>query len=363
MIYLDHAATTPLAPEVLEAMRPWLTAHYGNPSSVHRLGREARGAVEDARRRVARHLNAEPSELLFTSGGTESDNLALRGLVPPGAALVTGTTEHEAILATADALEAEGRRVVRLDPGPAGGVTAEAVARALATTPDVALVSLLHANNETGALTDLPAIAEVCHAHSVPFHTDAVQTAGLFSLDVQALGVSLLSASAHKFYGPCGAGLLYVRAGAALSPQVTGGKQERSRRAGTENVAAIVGLAAALDLAARDRADHLARLTFLRARLLAGLQSALGDTFVVNTPLGTSAPHVLNVAFPPTRRRSMPRCSSSGSTSKACARAPAVRARAARSNPPTSCSPSDCPVIPPPPPCASPWAAAQPRRT
>jgi cysteine desulfurase len=299
LIYLDHAATTPLAPEVFAAMRPWLTEHYGNPSSVHRLGRAARGAVEDARRRVARHLGAEPGEVLFTSGGTESINLALRGRVGHDQALVTGTAEHEATLKTAAALEADGRRVEYLPPDRDGAVSADAVAAALAATPGVALVSLLHANNETGALTDLPAVADACRAHGVPFHTDAVQTAGLLDLDVHALGVDLLSASAHKLYGPRGAGLLYVRGGVALDAQITGGHQERGRRAGTENVAAIVGLAAALDLAAQERLALQTRLSALRARLLARLRAGLGDRFVVNTPLASSAPHVLSVAFPP----------------------------------------------------------------
>ena len=299
-VYLDHAATTPLAPEVFDAMRPWLTERFGNASSLHAAGRAARGAVEDARRRIARHLGAEPAELLFTSGGTESDNLALRGTLRPGHLLVTSLAEHEAVLKTADALEAGGVHVVRLRPEPANGdVLPEAVGAALDGAPGPAVVSLLHANNETGALTNVAGVAEVARAHGALVHTDAVQTAGLFALDVHALGVDLLSASGHKLYGPKGIGLLYVRAGVALDPQVTGGSQERGRRAGTENVAAIVGLAAAFDRAAEGRADRLVRLGALRARLLGRLRDALGDRFVLNTPLDSSAPHVLNVAFPP----------------------------------------------------------------
>ena len=299
MIYLDHAATTPLDARVLAAMLPWLEGGYGNASSVHRAGREARGAVETARARVARHLGAEPAEIVFTSGGTEADNLALRGAVPRGRALVTSAAEHEAVLSTAHALESDGRHVVRLAPGPRGAVTASAVADALDATPGVALVSLMHVNNETGAVTDLAAVARECRARGVLLHTDAVQSAGLLPLDAHALGVDFLALSAHKFNGPKGVGALFVRAGAPLDPTVTGGSQERGRRGGTENVAGIVGLAAALDLAAEDRAARLDRLAALRARLHDRLRAALGERFVTVTPPGENAPHVLNVAFPP----------------------------------------------------------------
>lgn len=307
MPYLDHAATTPLHPEALAAMLPWLTDGYGNASSLHRAGRQARGAVEDARRRIARHLNAEPAHVVFTSGGTEADTLALRGSVRRGQTLVTSKAEHEAVLKTADALEADGRTVVRLTPDDAGAVSPALLERTLAALPDArgALVSLMHANNETGALSDLPALAAVAHAAGARLHTDAVQTAGLFALDVQALGVDLLSASAHKFNGPKGVGLLFVAPGVDLAPVVTGGAQERGRRGGTENVAGIVGMARALDLAAETRDATRVRLGALRDRLLGRMEAALPGRFVVNTPLGSpahesrSAPHVLNVAFPP----------------------------------------------------------------
>lgn len=299
MPYLDHAATTPLHPGVLAAMLPWLQGGFGNASSLHRDGRHARGAVEDARRRIARHLNAEPAQIVFTSGGTEADNLALRSTVGRGQALVTSEAEHEAVLKTADALEADGRTVVRLRPDDAGAVSPARLAQTLAQTPNVALVSLMHANNETGVLSDLPALAAVAHDAGALFHTDAVQSAGLLRLDVQALGVDLLSASAHKFYGPKGVGFLYVAPGVALDPLVTGGSQERGRRGGTENVAGIVGMAHALDHAAAHRDETNARLTVLRQRLLDRMTETLGDRFVVNTPLGRSLPSILNVAFPP----------------------------------------------------------------
>jgi len=297
--YLDHAATTPLHPDVLEAMLPWLQGGFGNASSLHRDGRRARGAVEDARRRIARHLNAEPAQIVFTSGGTEADNLALRGTVGRGQALVTSEAEHEAVLKTADALEADGRTVVRLRPDDAGAVSPALLARTLAAMPRVALVSLMHANNETGVLADLPALVAAAHDAGALFHTDAVQSAGLLPLDVQALGVDLLSASAHKFYGPKGVGLLYVAPGVDLDPLVTGGAQERGRRGGTENVAGIVGMAHALDLAAKRRDETNARLLAMRQRLLNRLTEALGDRFVLNTPLHRSIPSVLNLAFPP----------------------------------------------------------------
>ena len=299
MPYLDHAATTPLHPNVLETMLPWLQGGFGNASSLHRDGRRARGAVEDARRRIARHLNAEPSQIVFTSGGTEADNLALRGTVGRGQALVTSEAEHEAVLKTADALEADGRTVVRLRPDDAGAVSPALLARTLAAMPRVALVSLMHANNETGVLADLPALAAAAHDAGALFHTDAVQSAGLLPLDVQALGVDLLTASAHKFYGPKGVGLLYVAPGVDLDPLVTGGAQERGRRGGTENVAGIVGMAHALDLAAKRRDETNARLLAMRQRLLNRLTEALGDRFVLNTPLHRSISSVLNLAFPP----------------------------------------------------------------
>ncbi len=296
MIYLDHAATTPLADEVLEAMLPFLKTHYGNASSVHRVGRAARHAVEDARARVAAVLRAEPGEIIFTSGGTEADNLALRGLLHPGDGLITGETEHEAIRRTAEALADAGCDVRLLPPGPSGTVEAHAVVAAL--TPHTRLVSLMHVNNETGAITDMRAVADVCQAHGVFFHTDAVQSAGHLPLDVAAMGADLLTLSGHKINGPKGVGALYVRGGVPLSAAATGGQQERGRRGGTENVAAIVGFACALERAAAFQEAWAAQLTLLKARLLSGLRARLGDRFVVNSP-ATGSPHILHLAFPP----------------------------------------------------------------
>ena len=293
--YLDHAATTPLAPEVLEAMRPYLTEHYGNASSVHQLGRRARVALEEAREQVAARLGAEPSEIVFTSGGTEADNLALKGVLAAAstdrspAGLVTGAAEHEAVLRPAERLREAGHPVRILAPGPHGAVTPGQVEGAI--DEQTALVSLMHTNNETGVQTDLSAIASVCADNDVLLHADAVQAAGLYALDVDRLGVDLLSISGHKFYGPKGVGALFVRAGVDLGPLVEGGSQERDRRGGTENVPAVVGLAEA-------RREHLRTL---QRRLVDGLDDAVPGPYLLNTPLDRApvAPHVVNVAFPP----------------------------------------------------------------
>lgn len=313
-IYLDHAATTPLAPEVLEAMLPYLREHFGNASSVHALGRRARFAVEEARERVAASLGAEPAEIVFTSGGTEADNAALRGVLASpdrrGPGLVTSAAEHEAVLQPARALERDGHPVTILPPQPSGAVTAEQVAGAI--TPETGLVSVMHANNELGTISPVREIAAVCRAAGVAFHTDAVQTAGLYALDVDDLGVDLLSLSAHKFYGPKGVGALYVRAGTPFEPLVVGGAQERRRRGGTENVAGIVGLAEALGLAIEHAEVERQRLRTLQRRLVEGLRERFGETVRFNTPLGAdgapaenTAPHVVNVSFPPVKGRTV----------------------------------------------------------
>ena len=305
-IYLDHAATTPLDPAVFDAMEPYLREHFGNASSVHRLGRTVRYAVEESRERVAAQLGAEPGEIVFTSGGTEANNTAIKGTLHAlrrergtRGALITSSMEHEAVLQPAEALQTGGWPVKILDPGPHGAIAPTQVANAI--TDDTALVSLMHANNETGVMNPIPEIAEVCRARGVLLHCDAVQTAGLFNLDVDELGVDLLSMSGHKFYGPKGVGVLYVRGGVDLDPLVRGGSQERDRRGGTENVAAMVGLAEAATRA-RDAADaRRARLKTLQRRMVTQLRERLGDTFALNTPLDDApvAPHIVNVAFPP----------------------------------------------------------------
>jgi cysteine desulfurase len=299
-VYLDHAATTPLDPRVLEAMLPHLKEQYGNASSVHALGRKARFAVEDARERVAGLLSAEPGEIIFTSGGTESDNLALKGALAlqPEKGLVTSAAEHEAVLRPAEQLGRSGRTARIVSPARDGRIMPEALRQEI--REDTGLVSIMYANNETGALSPVQELAAVCRERGILFHTDAVQTAGLMKLDVRDLGADLLSLSAHKFYGPKGVGALYVRSGVDVQPLVEGGAQERRRRGGTENVAGIVGMARALELAtdeAQERFDHVKRL---RERLLALLQEALRDRAILNTPADSTAavPHIVNIAFP-----------------------------------------------------------------
>jgi cysteine desulfurase len=301
--YLDHAATTPLREDALAAMMPFMRETYGNPSSLHGPGRRARVAVDRARERVAAVIGAEPGEIVFTSGGTEADNAALRGTLTGAAVretgrpgLVTSAVEHEAVLHTAEALAAEGHPVVilpcdatgRLDPARLDGALGE----------ETGLVSAMLVNNEVGTVNPVREIADVAHAAGALVHTDAVQAAGLLALDVDALGVDLLSLSSHKVGGPKGVGALFVRAGTPFAGVQTGGSQERKRRGGTENVAGIVGFAEALALADAERETTAARIGRLRDDLGARLRDAFGQRLVVNTPEG-AAPHVLSVSFRP----------------------------------------------------------------
>ncbi|GAC1431070.1 MAG: cysteine desulfurase NifS [Chloroflexota bacterium] len=300
-IYLDHAATTPMDRRAVEAMLPYLSDRFGNPSSIYGLGRASRRALDESREAVAGALNARPSEIIFTSGGTESDNAAIRGAVAarPGAPVhvVTSTIEHHAVLHTCEALERSGVEVTYLQVDDDGRVDPDAVGRAL--RPHTALVSIMVANNEIGTIEPVAEIARVCRAAGVLLHTDAVQAAGAVPLDVEALGVDLLSLSGHKFYGPKGVGVLYVRRGTTSSrwlPIQHGGSQERGRRAGTENVAGIVGLATALRLAIEEMAANNAAASAARDRLRAGILASVPDTRVNGHPT-LRLPNNLNVSF------------------------------------------------------------------
>jgi cysteine desulfurase len=305
-IYLDHAATTPVDPVVLDAMLPYFTERFGNPSSFYQLGQESLAAINVARRRAAKVLGCDPEEIVFTGGATESDNLALRGAAwaarlaagsdSPVPHIVTTAIEHHAVLHTAEDLRRQGFGVTIVPPDRQGVVELDAVAAAL--QPETCLISVMYANNEIGAIQPIAAIGALARERSIPFHTDAVQAAGFLPLDVDALGVELLSLSAHKFYGPKGVGLLYVRKGTPVAFQQAGGSQESGRRGGTENVPAIVGLGLALERADAARESYAARCAALRDRLWRGVASAIPEA-VVNGPLDPSRrlPNNLNVAI------------------------------------------------------------------
>ena len=274
MIYADNAATTKLSPVALQAMLPYLTEHYGNPSSLYTLGQRAAEALEEARKTVAQCLHCRPEEIYFTSGGSEADNQAIRSAARWGKMrgkthIISTAFEHHAVLHTLAALEKEGFTVTLLDVGPEGRVTPQQVAQAI--TDETCLVTIMYANNEIGTIQPIGEIGKVCREKKVTFHTDAVQAVGHLAIDVGAEQIDMLSLSGHKFHGPKGVGALYVRKGVSLSPLIEGGAQERRKRAGTENVAGIVGLAAAL----KEACDHLdanaAKVTALRDKLIAGL--------------------------------------------------------------------------------------------
>lgn len=273
-IYADNAATTKMSPAAIAAMLPYLTEHFGNPSSLHTIGQQANEALEGARGVVAQCLNARPDEIYFTSGGSEADNQAIRSAAKNGARqgkkhIISTAFEHHAVLHTLNALAQEGFEVTLLDVHEDGVVTPEEVAAAI--REDTCLVTIMYANNEIGSIQPIPEIGALCKERKIPFHTDAVQAAGHLAIDVKAQNIDMLSLSAHKFHGPKGVGALYLRKGIYLEPLIEGGAQERGRRAGTEDVPSIVGMAAALDEACEHRAEHTARLIPLRDKLIAGL--------------------------------------------------------------------------------------------
>lgn len=278
-VYLDNAATTALSPKVLEKMMPYLTDIYGNASSPHSFGQNARIGVEHAREQVARAINADPSEIVFTGCGTESDNTVLFGVAEryakKGDHIITTNVEHHAILHSCAALEKKGIKVTYLPVDKDGLVTPEQVRDAI--TDKTILVSVMFANNEVGTIMPIPEIAAVCHEKGVLFHTDAVQAAGHIPIDVKAMGIDMLSISGHKFHGPKGVGVLYERKGIRLPSYIIGGEQEKGRRAGTENVAGIVGLGEALELAVTNMSETSARMTRMRDRLIEGIEATIPE--------------------------------------------------------------------------------------
>jgi len=297
-IYLDHAATTPLDPDVFEAMRPYFGERFGNPASIHRFGSETRQALDEARDTIARILGADRSEIVFTSGGTESDNAAILGAAwafqERGNHIITTSIEHHAVLAPCRYLEQLGFQITYLPVDRYGQVDPEDVRRAI--TSRTILISIAHANNEIGTLQPIAQIAGIAREHGIPLHTDAVQTVGILPVDVLKMGVDLLSASAHKFYGPKGAGILYVRKGVDLIPLLHGGPQERDRRAGTENVPAIVGMAKALEKAVTNRELAETYIHALRERLWEGIQQRIEGVHLHGHPLDRLPSH-LNIRF------------------------------------------------------------------
>ncbi len=276
--YFDHAATTPVDTRVMERMLPYFSQSFGNASSIYALGRRSLAALDEAHEEVAEALACRPTEIIFTGGGSEADNLAIKGIAwaerRRGNHIITSAVEHHAVIHTCQQLERLGYTVTYLPVDGTGLVDPHAVEEAI--TDQTALVTIMYANNEIGTIQPIAEIGRICRAHKVPFHTDAVQAAGLLDLDVGALNVDLLSLSAHKFYGPKGVGVLYLRQGTRIQPQIVGGSQERNRRAGTENVAGAVGTAEALRLVRLERDQECLRLGSLRDRLIAGVLAMPG---------------------------------------------------------------------------------------
>ena len=298
MIYLDHAATTKISPAARDAMLSAMETAYGNPSSLHALGQQASAVLDRARETIARQLGASPREIYFTSGGSEGDNQAIRSGAINGAAegkrhIVSTAMEHHAVLHTLEALEREGFSVTYLKPDQEGRVSPEQLEEAL--RPDTALVSIMYVNNETGSIQPIRELAKVCKRHEIPFHTDAVQAVGHIPVDVKADGVDYLTLSAHKFHGPRGIGALYVRRGIRLQSLILGGGQERGKRAGTENVPAIVGMAAALEEETALLTTHMEYVEGLRRILVEGLKR-IPHAFLNESP-DHHAPGIVNVSF------------------------------------------------------------------
>ncbi|MEO7190618.1 MAG: cysteine desulfurase family protein [Vicinamibacterales bacterium] len=297
-IYLDYNATAPLLPEVIATVSRVMLTTFGNPSSVHTFGQQAKAEVDLARAAVAALINADPAEVVFTAGGTEADNLALRGaaeaLAPTGRKhLLTSGIEHEAVLTTIRALERQGWSATIVPVGPTGVVSPAALAAAM--RPDTALVSIMHANNEIGTIQPIAELAAIARSAGALFHTDAVQSVGKIPVDAKALGVDLLSLAGHKFGGPKGTGALWIRRGVRLSATLTGGRQERNRRAGTENVPALAGLGTAAQLA-REKLPQTSDTAALRDRLEASVLESIPGT-AVNGDRTRRVPNTSNISF------------------------------------------------------------------
>lgn len=298
MIYLDNAATTSLHPNVLKAMMPYLTDSYANPSSVYRPAQKVRSAIDEARSNIAKVLSASPGEIYFTAGGTESDNWAIKGIIEslskPKGHIITSSIEHHGIFHVCEYLKKQGHEITYLPVDSGGFVSPESVAAAI--RPDTALVSIMLANNEVGTIQPIAEISKITRKHSIPLHTDAVQAVGHIPVNVDELDVDLLSLSAHKFHGPKGIGALYIRKGTKISPLFHGGAQERSRRAGTENVPGIIGMGAALMLVSEEMETEAVRLTALRDKLIDGILTKIPHTRL-NGAMQNRLPGNANISF------------------------------------------------------------------
>ncbi|OXM86803.1 cysteine desulfurase family protein [Paenibacillus rigui] len=300
-IYFDHAATTPVHPEVVQAMLPYFTQVFGNASSTHSAGREARAAIHQARESIASFISCAPSQLLFTSGGTESDNMAIFGAAQAGKSvgrhIITSQIEHHAVLHACEHLEKQGYEVTYLPVDHTGTISIEQLEQSV--RPDTICISIMYANNEVGTIQPIQQIGTIARAKGIPFHVDAVQALGHIPIDLNLLPVDMMSFSAHKVQGPKGIGALYIAKQTQIPPMLFGGNQERKRRAGTENNAAIVGFGKALQLLAGDMYETQQKLEKLRLDMVTKLTELLGtDQVVINGHPTERLPHILNVSFP-----------------------------------------------------------------
>lgn len=307
-VYLDNAATTPLDPKVLEAMMPYLTEHFGNPSSTHRFGRKTKTAIENSRRAVAYHLNATPREILLTSGGTEADNIAIKCSVDDLGCthIITSPIEHKAVLTTSQLLENCGKvRLSLVNLKPDGHVDLDHL-RELLDTEDKTLVSLMHGNNEIGNILPLKEVGEMCKEYGAIFHSDTVQTMCHYAVDLEEIHVHFITGAAHKFHGPKGVGFLYVNKDLTIKPRITGGGQEREMRGGTENLYGIVGLGKAMDIAYQDLKEHQDHISGLKQYMIAQLKEHVdGVSFNGDSASEDSLYTVLNVTLPPCNNAAM----------------------------------------------------------
>jgi cysteine desulfurase len=308
-IYLDHAATTPLHPQVIHLMHETMLSNYGNPSSIHAEGRTSRALIEKARKTMAKHFNCSIGEIFFTSGATESNNMIIQGSVSGLGVqtIITAATEHHAVLHTIEVLEKEGKiKVIYLPLDKEGNPSILSLEEHLSKQENKkVLVSLMHSNNETGTLLDWENVGAICQKYDALFHSDTVQSVGFYDIDLQNIPVHFIAGSAHKFNGPKGVGFTYIRNENAIPPFQHGGSQERNMRGGTENLLGIVGMALALDLAMSEKSERFAHLEKLKLQLFNGLKNVIPGIQINGPGLENSHPKILNIGFPPNPKATM----------------------------------------------------------